>query len=109
MVGFVIRPLMTASAWLWICHASVAAQSPTPLTAAQRAYVDFAMRTNGDAIRGRLMFTNELRAGCTKCHSVDGSSSTAGPDLTSIGDKLPRRELIRAVMEPSAEVEPGDD
>jgi len=38
---------------------------------------------------------------------VDGSSSKAGPDLFAVGDKFPRRDLIRAVLEPSAEIAVG--
>lgn len=74
----------------------------------RRAYVDFAMRTEGDAARGRLLFTN-ASAACGKCHSTDGSGSSAGPDLGAIGDKLSRRELVRAILEPSASIVPGYD
>jgi putative heme-binding domain-containing protein len=38
---------------------------------------------------------------------VDGRSGKAGPDLFAIGDKFPRRELIRAVLEPSAAIAVG--
>ncbi|HEY0549882.1 MAG TPA: PQQ-dependent sugar dehydrogenase, partial [Verrucomicrobiae bacterium] len=44
---------------------------------------------------------------CAKCHSVDGRNGKAGPDLLAVGDKFPRRELIRAVLEPSAEIAVG--
>src|SRR5205085_362491 len=40
-------------------------------------------------------------------HSVDGSASKAGPDLLAVGDKFPRRELIRAIQEPSASIAIG--
>ena len=88
----------------------VFAQNPgaaQPLTPALRAYVDFAMRNDGDTARGRELFANEQRAACAKCHSVDGSSSKAGPDLLAAGDKFPRRDMIRAVLEPSAEIAIG--
>src|ERR1051325_1794447 len=68
----------------------------------RRDYRDFAMTREGDALRGRELFQNETRVACVKCHSVDGTSSKAGPDLYAIGDKFPRRELIAAVLEPSA-------
>src|SRR5262249_24934115 len=44
---------------------------------------------------------------CAKCHSVDGSSSKAGPDLFAAGDKFPRSELIRSILEPSAAIAVG--
>src|SRR6185369_12239280 len=45
--------------------------------------------------------------GCAKCHSVDRSSSKAGPDLFAVGDTYPRRELINSVLEPSASIAVG--
>ena len=44
-----------------------------------------------------------------KCHTVDGSSSKAGPDLSFIGDKFPRRDLITAILDPSATIAIGYD
>jgi putative heme-binding domain-containing protein len=88
----------------------VLAQSPLPASAsvpALREYRDFAMGRDGDPARGRVLFADEHRTACAKCHSVDGSSSKAGPDLLAAGDKFPRRELIRAVLEPSAEIAVG--
>ncbi|MSU63672.1 MAG: c-type cytochrome [Pedosphaera sp.] len=72
-----------------------------------REYRDFAAGRDGDVSRGRDLFNDEQRAACVKCHSVDGSSSKAGPDLFAAGEKFPRRELIRAVLEPSAEIAIG--
>src|SRR5262249_4843061 len=43
----------------------------------------------------------------SKCHSVDGTASKAGPDLFAAGDKFPRPELIAAVLEPSASIAVG--
>ncbi len=72
-----------------------------------REYRDFAMGRDGNAERGRELFNNDQRLACAKCHSVDGSSAKAGPDLLAVGDKFPRRELIHAVLEPSAEIAIG--
>ena len=88
-----------------------AADSPQPATpdpARQlREYRDFAMGHDGNPAHGRELFNNEQRLGCTKCHSVDGSASRAGPDLLTIGDSYPRRELVRSVLEPSATIAVG--
>jgi putative heme-binding domain-containing protein len=83
-----------------------AGQNTTP-PPAKRAYVDFAMRHDGDASRGQQLFLNEQKAACAKCHSVDGTSSKAGPDLAFVGDKFPRRELVRAILEPSSSIAVG--
>ena len=72
-----------------------------------REYRDFAMGHDGRPARGRELFNDEQRVACVKCHSLDGSGSKAGPDLFAVGDKFPRRELIRAVLEPSAEIAIG--
>lgn len=72
-----------------------------------REYRDFAMGHEGDVARGRMIFQDEARATCVRCHSIDGSSSKVGPDLFAAGDKLPRAELIRAILEPSTEIAVG--
>jgi putative heme-binding domain-containing protein len=80
---------------------------PTPTQTDLRRYADFAMHHEGSVEGGLRLFTNELKTACAKCHSVNGSSSKAGPDLAVIGDKYPRRELIRAILEPSASIAVG--
>ncbi|MDB6065816.1 MAG: putative glucose/L-sorbosone dehydrogenase, distantly related to bacterial beta-galactosidase [Pedosphaera sp.] len=72
-----------------------------------REYRDFAMGRDGDAARGRELFGNLQQLACVNCHSMDGTASKAGPDLLAVGDKFPRWELIRAVLEPSAGIEVG--
>lgn len=84
-----------------------AQNSPTDPSRQLREYRDFAMGHDGHADRGRALFNDQQRAGCAKCHSVDGSASRAGPDLMTIGDSYPRRELIRSVLEPSAVIAVG--
>ena len=84
------------------------APQPQPDPARQlRAYRDFAMGRDGNPERGRQLFNDEQRAACAKCHSIDGTSSKAGPDLLAVGDKFPRRELIQAILEPSAAIAVG--
>lgn len=79
-----------------------------PLTAvAQDAdFAAYAMQHPGDPVRGAKVFaaTSSL---CSSCHSIDGSSSKAGPDLSRIGNKFDRNDLIRAVIEPSADIAVG--
>ncbi|WP_052572891.1 PQQ-dependent sugar dehydrogenase [Haloferula sp. BvORR071] len=65
-----------------------------------------ALAQGGDAERGRAVF-NDAASLCSTCHTVDGSGSKVGPDLGSIGDKFERRDLVRAVLEPSATVAVG--
>ena len=84
------------------------APQPQPDPARQlRAYRDFAMGRDGNPERGRQLFNDEQRAACARCHSIDGTSSKSGPDLLAVGDKFPRRELIQAILEPSAAIAVG--
>jgi putative heme-binding domain-containing protein len=90
------------------CGAEAPAQSAEADAARQRReYRDYAMGHDGNVARGRELFLDEQRAACAKCHSVDGGSGKAGPDLYAVGDKFPRRELILAVLEPSAGIAVG--
>jgi putative heme-binding domain-containing protein len=87
--------------------AASAQESTLDVTKLLRQYRDYAMGRDGNPTNGRALFHDLQRLACSKCHSVDGTSSKAGPDLYAIGDKFPRRELIRAVLEPSAEIAVG--
>jgi putative heme-binding domain-containing protein len=86
---------------------STLASAQNAPTLGKTSYEDAAMRGSGDAGRGSVVFQLADRVGCVRCHSVDGSSSLAGPDLFAIGDKFPRRELIRAVLHPSDAIAVG--
>jgi putative heme-binding domain-containing protein len=78
-------------------------QTPVPDL---RAYRDRAMSRDGDIRRGKELFFAD-KCGCSGCHTVDGSAGKAGPDLFAAGDKVPRVELIRAILEPSAAIAVG--
>jgi putative heme-binding domain-containing protein len=70
------------------------------------AYRRHALNRSGDASRGKALF-NEQRLLCSQCHSVDGSSSKAGPDLFAVGDAFGRGDLIESILKPSATIAPG--
>src|SRR5688572_19536075 len=72
-----------------------------------KPYRDVAMNRDGEAVRGRELFFSESKGACAKCHSIDGSASKAGPDLFAAGDKLPRRDLIESILDPSAAIAVG--
>jgi putative heme-binding domain-containing protein len=44
---------------------------------------------------------------CIKCHAVGKEGGTVGPELSSVGGKYPRDELISAVLFPSAKISSG--
>jgi putative heme-binding domain-containing protein len=72
-----------------------------------REYRDYANGRDGDPSRGKEIFFSEQKGSCTKCHSIDGTSLKAGPDLFAAGDKFPRRDLINAILEPSTSIAVG--
>ena len=72
-----------------------------------KQYRDFALGHDGNVARGRELFLSEQRVACAKCHSIDGTSTKAGPDLFAAGDKFPRREMIDSILEPSATIAVG--
>jgi putative heme-binding domain-containing protein len=62
----------------------------------------------GDPRRGRNVFFGN-KANCYGCHRVSGEGGTVGPDLTSIGATRSARDLIEAVVYPSASFAQGFD
>ena len=66
-----------------------------------------ALTHQGNITRGMRLFSDQQKLACSKCHSIDGGATKAGPDLFAIGDKFGRRDLIDAVLLPSATISPG--
>lgn len=60
----------------------------------------------GDAARGRSVFIAESVVNCKSCHLLDGVGVAIGPDLSKIGAKYTRPDLLREILEPSRTVEP---
>lgn len=70
-------------------------------------YGKISLLHEGDTANGGRLFVDEVNVGCTKCHSFDGSGLKAAPDLFAAGDQFSRRELIDAVLNPSATIAVG--
>jgi putative heme-binding domain-containing protein len=81
----------------------VAAQTSPPKSEFRRT----AMLYEGNVQKGRQLFNDDKRLACTKCHSVDGTASKAGPDLFAVGDKFGRGEIIDSILNPSAVIAEG--
>jgi putative heme-binding domain-containing protein len=60
----------------------------------------------GDPARGRELFMNGTAMPCKNCHRVGDTGSTLGPDLTQIGKKYNRTQLLETILEPSKTIEP---
>jgi len=44
---------------------------------------------------------------CIKCHTIGKERGTVGPELSIVGAKYPRDELIAALLFPSAKISSG--
>jgi putative heme-binding domain-containing protein len=60
----------------------------------------------GSAARGKELFYKSAALQCTNCHRVAGSGSTLGPDLSQIGQKYTRAQILESILEPSKSIEP---
>jgi len=61
----------------------------------------------GDARSAWWYFRNNSSGQCVRCHAIDGEGGTVGPDLSDIGNKLTREQILQAMVEPSARLSPG--
>jgi len=100
-----------ASALIWSAELPGEAQAPAVKAPARTptldAYRKYALTHEGDVARGAKLFADEQKLACAKCHSIDGRAGKAGPDLFAVGDKFGRRDLVDAVLTPSAVISPG--
>ncbi len=56
---------------------------------------------NGDIRRGQAVF-NSSKAACAACHAIGYEGGQVGPDLTKIGEIRSERDLLEALVFPSA-------
>ena len=56
----------------------------------------------GDAKNGQLVF----RRICVSCHRIDNVGYTFGPDLSEVGKRLNRHDIVESIIEPSKKVDP---
>ena len=61
----------------------------------------------GNSWAGRNVFNNNPTAQCVRCHAVNGSGGEVGPALDNIANVLTRKQLLEALIEPSARLAPG--
>ena len=62
------------------------------------------VRREGKADNGRDVFFRAGEASCAGCHRVQGRGQWVGPDLSTIGTKYGRDELLRSILNPSAAI-----
>ncbi len=66
-----------------------------------------ALKGQGKADRGKALFHDLKGVACLKCHAVGGQGGTVGPELSAVGLKYPKEELITSVLYPSQRISSG--
>ncbi|WP_297337413.1 HEAT repeat domain-containing protein [Algoriphagus sp.] len=61
----------------------------------------------GSVRAGRSIFFQNQTAQCIRCHAYDDMGGNAGPRLNGVAKKLSRKELLIALVDPSARLAPG--
>lgn len=64
------------------------------------------LNERGDAERGRRLFFEAAGLQCAKCHRVGKVGDSLGPDLTRIGGKYTRAQLLESLLQPSKTIDP---
>jgi putative heme-binding domain-containing protein len=62
--------------------------------------------SSGNAVRGRIVFFG-AKAACSACHTIRSQGGKIGPDLTKIGSIRTGRDLLEALVFPSASIVRG--
>ncbi len=60
----------------------------------------------GDSDRGRRVFFENAAVACKNCHRIQKEGKEIGPELTTIGKKLTRAQLLESILEPSKLIDP---
>ena len=59
-----------------------------------------------DVERGRVLFLESQTTQCRNCHRVSDRGKAIGPNLTGIGSRLSRREILINILDPSRRIDP---
>lgn len=82
--------------------------APQPQEHEATAEAVLAALATADVERGRELFLHSRGAGCIKCHVMEGRGNRFAPDLSDIGSRARRPEiLIESILKPSAVITEG--
>ena len=60
----------------------------------------------GSAERGRQLFFKSGAMQCVSCHRIGGTGSTLGPDLSDVGKRYTKGQILESILEPSKSIDP---
>jgi quinoprotein glucose dehydrogenase len=61
----------------------------------------------GDPELGKKIFFERQDVQCMRCHKLDGTGGVVGPDLTGVGKRLTREELLESILLPNQKISKG--
>ena len=67
---------------------------------------DALLALTGDSKRGRHMFFEATGVTCHNCHQINGRGTAVGPDLSGIGAKYKKYEILENILRPSKKIDP---
>jgi quinoprotein glucose dehydrogenase len=63
--------------------------------------------TGGDAVQGERVFLEISELSCRRCHNVEGTEVSVGPNLAGIGSRQSRAYLLEAIVAPNQTIAEG--
>jgi putative heme-binding domain-containing protein len=60
----------------------------------------------GDPAAGKRLFFETASVSCKNCHRIGDDGKEVGPELTTIGKKYDRSQLLESILEPSKRIDP---
>lgn len=61
----------------------------------------------GNVEAGRKVFYDKIEVSCARCHKVRGVGGDAGPDLSDVGRKLSREQILESILYPNESIAEG--
>ncbi|MBL9170297.1 MAG: HEAT repeat domain-containing protein [Verrucomicrobiales bacterium] len=61
----------------------------------------------GDAGRGRKLFFEKAQAQCVRCHVAERTGGEVGPDLSALGKRANREQILESLLDPNRTIVPG--
>lgn len=98
----------------WSFNAKIASAATGPLFAREAGVTGLeevrrhALEHRGDPARGFKIFRESRdEAMCVRCHTVYGVGEKVGPELSDIGARYGREEILASILEPSQRIAEG--
>jgi putative membrane-bound dehydrogenase-like protein len=78
-------------------------KAPPPLDPKNLPSIPALLARKGNVERGRQLIAASLTSPveCLKCHTINGTGGRVGPDLSTIGSKASRENLLESILYPS--------